>query len=200
MPPEQIVVRSDSPKLPGLQADGWVVTARSWGAQANASDVDTDALAALAVRGRDHGVIREMNDADLRAVLELDSATLGDYPGGVATHHAPLTASTAAVTPRRRGFGVFDEAGRAVAITFIDVDIDGKSAETDFTVVAADFRGLGIGSAVKAASVLALLRDGIEVFRTGGAAENARSLALNLRLGYVVDEEWITLSPPLPSL
>ncbi|MBO1738591.1 acetyltransferase [Leifsonia sp. TF02-11] len=192
---EQVVVRSDDTRRAELEAAGWVVSSRSWAAQLTASRIDVDALSTMVQRGRRHGDIREIGDADLTSVLALDSATLADYPGGVANRHSALTMSTARVTGARRGFGVFDDEGRVVAVTF--VDIDGRRAETDFTVVAAGSRGLGIGSAVKAASVLALLRDGIEIFRTGGAAENVAILASNMSLGYVVDEEWVTLSPPL---
>ncbi|GGI41925.1 hypothetical protein GCM10010988_36470 [Cnuibacter physcomitrellae] len=67
--------------------------------------------------------------------------------------------------------------------------------ETDFTVVDAPWRGRGIGAAVKAASVLALLGEGQTRFRTGGDAGNAASLGASLALGYVVDEEWLTLAP-----
>lgn len=97
------------------------------------------------------------------------------------------------MTSARRGFGVFADDGRALSISYVDVDQ--RRAETDFTVVAAGSRRRGLATAVKAASVLALLRDGVEVFRTGGAEENTAILAANLRLGYVVDEEWVTLAP-----
>ncbi|WP_238335700.1 acetyltransferase [Serinicoccus kebangsaanensis] len=173
--------------------DGWRVVARSWAAQLTAARIDADALSDIVRRGRRHGTLRELDGGDVEPVLALDSATLGDYPGGIATQHTPLTRSTAWATPARRGFGAFDEAGRAIAITF--VDLDGQHAETDFTVVVRERRGLGLGTAVKAASVLTLRAEGVEVFRTGGSAENSAGLASNLALGYVVDEEWVTLSP-----
>lgn len=73
------------------------------------------------------------------------------------------------------------------------VDIDGRTAETNFTVVAAEYRGLGVGTAVKALSVHTLIAEGVETLRTGGAAENVAILTANRRLGYAVDEEWVTL-------
>lgn len=190
----QVVLRGDDLRRAELEADGWVVVSRSWGAQLTESMVDVDALSALVRSGGRHGDVRELAEADLPAVLALDASTLADYPGGMATRHDPLTEESSRLTPDRLGFGVFDAGGRALAVTF--VDIDGHQAETDFTVVASEFRGLGIGAAVKAASVLALLSRGIEVFRTGGAAENAAILATNQRLGYVIDEQWVTLAPP----
>jgi GNAT superfamily N-acetyltransferase len=72
-----------------------------------------------------------------------------------------------------------------------------EAVETDFTVVARGWRGRGLGSAVKAASVLALLADGHRRFRTGGATENGASVAAAHSLGYIVDERWLTLAPPV---
>lgn len=194
MQTEQIVMRSDDARRHALVAAGWVVTSRSWAAELATARVSIDVLSVLTERGRRAGSVREMVDADLGSVLALDSATLADYPGGVATQHVALTPSTARVTGTRRAFGIIDDDGRALAVTYLDVA--GGRAETDFTVVAADHRGRGLGTAVKAASVLTLARDGVEVFRTGGSAENAAILRANLRLGYVVDEEWLTLSAP----
>lgn len=57
-------------------------------------------------------------------------------------------------------------------------------------------RGLGLGTAVKAASILSLVREGVDVFRTGGAEKNRVILRSNQHLGYRVDEEWLTFSPP----
>lgn len=123
----------------------------------------------------------------------MDERTLSDYPGDVATAHAPLTPEGAVPTAARRGWGAFDERGSLVALTFVAVEP--HVVETDFTVVDAPWRGRGIGAAVKAASVLALLDEGHTRFRTGGDAGNAASLGASLALGYVVDEEWLTLAP-----
>lgn len=152
-----------------------------------------DDLSGAVQRGSRHGEIREIGDADIDSVLLLDGATLADYPGGVATQHRPLTRSTARVSRTRRGFGVVDGDGLVLAVTYVDVD--GRTAETEFTVVATEVRGLGIGTAVKAASILSLVREGVDVFRTGGSEENAAILRSNESLGYLVDEEWLTFSP-----
>lgn len=191
---KHVVVRSNNPRRAELEDEGWVVVARSWAAELNASNVDVEALSGFVQHGLRHGEVREIEDSDVAQLLAIDAATLTDYPGGIATQHSPLTVATARITSSRRGFGVFDDAGLALAVTF--VDITEQVADTDFTVVATSYRGLGIGSAIKAASVLALLREGVLTFRTGGAAENTAILAVNQRLGYVIDEEWVTLEAP----
>jgi hypothetical protein len=189
-----VVLRSDDPRRATLEAEGWRVIARSWAAQLEAGNADRDHLARLMHRAAAVGTLRELTAPDTPAALDLDARTLDDYPGGVATAHAPMTPKTAAVSPNRRGFGVARD-DTLIAMTF--VDRHGTHAETDFTVVASQRRGRGLGTAVKAASVLALLDDGVGVFRTGGSADNAASIAANRAVGYVIDEEWLTLAPEL---
>ncbi|WIB68909.1 hypothetical protein DEI93_07735 [Curtobacterium sp. MCBD17_035] len=74
------------------------------------------------------------------------------------------------------------------------MDIDGVEAETHFTVVHRAWRGRGLGIAVKAASVLTLAAEGVTRFRTGGSVDNVAILRANDALGYVRDEEWVTLA------
>jgi GNAT superfamily N-acetyltransferase len=188
------IVAVTDPRLPELLADGWRVAHRSWAAQLDADRVDRDALVRMVGAATQGGrrTIRPLAGEDVPAVLALDRLTLGDYPGGDATRHPALTPVRAAPGPRRFGSGVFDEGGLLLAITYVDVSADAR-AETDFTVVRPGHRGRGLGRAVKAASVLALLERRVRVFRTGGAAENTAIIAVNRALGYVRDEEWVTL-------
>lgn len=187
------VMRAEDPNRAELQARGWRLVARSWAAQLNAAAVDRAHLHRLIRRVEPVGIVRELQAGDAPAVLALDRATIDDYPGGVATTHEPLSFEQATVGSQRRGFGVIGD-GELMAMTFLDVD--GCHAETDFTVVRQPCRGLGLGAAVKAAAVLALLDDGIGRFRTGGSADNAASLGANRSVGFVIDEEWVTLAPP----
>jgi hypothetical protein len=197
MSAEPVIARSDDPRVVRLAAERWVVTARSWGAQLDAADVDPARLRALVARVTGSAVLRELGPDDARAVLALDAATLADYPGGPATRHAGLSPDSARVSASgRRGFGAFDAGGALLAMTFVDLDPAGRAAETDVTVVVADRRGQGLGTAVKAASVLALLEAGVTAFRTGGSSENAAIIAAGAALGYGIDEEWLTLEAP----
>jgi hypothetical protein len=189
------VLPADAPERAELEAQGWTVVARSFGAQLDSHAVDQPRLQGLVARTADVGSVRELSHADVDAVLALDALTIGDYPGSIATQHTPLDRQRATPSESRRAFGVVLGSGELVAMTFVDVDVDGSDAETDFTVVHPAWRERGFGVAAKAASVLALLADGVTRFRTGGSADNAAILAANDVVGYVRDEEWVTLAP-----
>ena len=197
MSAEPVIARSDDPRVARLVEEGWIVTARSWGAQLDAADAEPDRLRALVARVAGSAVLRELGPDDADAILALDAATLDDYPGGPATRHAAFTPEgVRAPTSGRRGYGAFDAGGALLAMTFVDLDPTGQAAETDVTVVDAAHRGRGLGAGVKAASVLALLGAGVMAFRTGGSRENAAIIAAGAALGYRIDEEWLTLEAP----
>lgn len=187
------VLPADAPERAELEAQGWTVVARSFGAQLDAHAVDEPRLQGRVARAAEVGSVHELSAADIHAVLALDALTIGDYPGSIAMQHTPLDRQRATPSASRRAFGVVLGSGELVAMTFVDVD--GSDAETDFTVVHPDWRGRGLGVAAKAASVLALLTDGVTRFRTGGSADNVAILAANDVVGYVRDEEWVTLEP-----
>ncbi|NQX35050.1 acetyltransferase [Herbiconiux sp. VKM Ac-2851] len=219
---DAVTVRADAPATADLVRAGWTAVASSWAAELRVPVADEAAVVArlerLVARVSPLARIRELTPADADAALALDRATLADYPGGPATRHDPLTPTTARPAAGRRAWGAFptDAATAAapslLAMTFtvepaaarasvspVDpepVDPGVEAVETDFTVVARGWRGRGLGSAVKAASVLALLADGHRRFRTGGATENTASLAAAHTLGYTIDERWLTLEPP----
>lgn len=194
MDTQRAVMRADDPRRRELETQGWTTVARSWGAALDSASIDTEVAAALVTRAATCGAAREVQNADVPQILALDALTARDYPGDIATRHEPLTSRTARVGGGRRAFGVFAQ-GRALAVTYLD--LSGHLAEIDFTVVTPELRHRGLGSAVKAASLLALIREGVTAFRTGGSSENTAILAINQRLGFVVDEQWVTLVPPM---
>ncbi|SKC65878.1 GNAT family N-acetyltransferase [Krasilnikoviella flava] len=186
----KVVLRDGSPEAAAALAAGARVVARSWGAGLSVEVVDArvwerarEAVAGLAV-------LRELTPDDRDSILRLDRDTVADYPGDVATTHRPLTAGAPTPAPGRRAFGAV-VGQELVAMTFVDVD--GDRAETHFTVVARAWRGRGLASAVKALSLGALAGAGVHRFRTGGSFENRAIIAVNEALGYVRDEEWLTL-------
>ena len=183
------VLQEADPEAAALLGDGWRIVQRSWGARLR--DLDAERLAALvsAPQGYEVAEVGMESDAGIAA---LEAGVRSDYPGGSTT--APEVHDEAALAALRAGGTRFFAAlhgGEVVAVTAIRGG--GDHAETDFTAVARDHRRQGLAEAVKAASVLALLGDGAVVFGTGGAEENAASLAMNARLGYVVTERWLTL-------
>lgn len=196
MPDDVVVLPADDPRCQSLSADGWRVTARSWAARLGVRPHHSSKWRAAVARLAATDSHREMREDDVPAALALDAATAGDYPGSVATAHEPLTPARAMPSERRRGFGVFDEGGELVAMTFLDIGADGESAEVDFTVVAPQRRRQGLATAVKAASLLALMEHGVTLVRTGGSDENHGILAANHALGFCLDEHWVTMSPP----
>jgi predicted GNAT family acetyltransferase len=175
-----------------LEAQGWFVIARSWGAALVVNDQQRDRLRLLVDRARPLVRIREIEAKDVGAVMALDRATVEDYPGDIATAHEALTTVSANPTAAHRGWGAFTAESELVAMTFADIGPD--VTETDFTVVRRDRRSQGLGSAVKAACVLALADEGHTVFRTGGSMDNSASIAANRAVGYELDEEWLTFA------
>jgi GNAT superfamily N-acetyltransferase len=185
------VLRADDPGVPGLLEAGWTVAHRSWGARLHDPDPAARRLL-VAVAGYR---IEEAGPERDAAISALEAGVREDYPGGPAT--APAGHDWGALTALRadgtRFFAAVHPVDGLVAVTAIRRGAD--RAETDFTSVARDHRRRGLAEAVKAASVLALVGEGASVFGTGGAEENAASLAMNARLGYVVTERWLTLVP-----
>lgn len=188
---ELLVLPATSAQAVAALADGARVVARSWGAGLRAGAVDPGTLERALRAVADRVSLRELTVADRAAVLALDHDTHRDYPGNVATQHRPLTPDDAAPSARRRGFGAF-AGDELVAMTFVDVEE--ADAETDFTVVAASWRGHGLSTAVKALSIRTLVAEGVRTFRTGGSSDNPAIICANRSLGYVQDEEWLTLA------
>ena len=191
----QRVVRADTEEAVALAREGWTVVARSWAAQLDASTCDENRLRELLRPAEAVGTVRALTPADVASILELDAATISDYPGGKATRRAPLTPATATVGESRRAHGVVEPDGTLVAVTFVDIADAG--AEIDFTAVTRTRRRMGLATAVKAASVLDMLAHGVRQVRTGGADENVAILAANRAIGFVIDEHWLTLAPSM---
>ncbi|GIJ00582.1 hypothetical protein CLV28_1180 [Sediminihabitans luteus] len=218
-----IVLPSTDPRVPSLLADGWVVVAESWGARLRLrSDADLDPARAALARAVAAGVVvEELTGDDVPdEVAALEALTHPDYPQTPATPHTLLGADDVAALVRDgvRFFGAraahgggsgarpdgpgaedarwTSSAPRPVpALTAVTgVRREGERAETEFTSVHPDHRRDGLATAVKAASVLALAAEGVRVLGTGGAQVNAASVRMNERLGYVLEERWLTLA------
>ncbi len=187
--PSPKVLPAADPQVAQLCARGWKITEESFGAELQITPGVRQQLASLDTPDL---CIRPLDADDMSCILALDALTLGDYPGGVATAHAPLTRTTACPTPARRAWGAFRDR-ELVAMTWFDTDASGTFVEIDFTVVAANWRGRGVATALKAAAIVVLANAGVDRVRTGGSMRNTAIIRTNETLGFVIDEHWVTL-------
>jgi GNAT superfamily N-acetyltransferase len=192
--PDFEIVRDDDPRRAVLEQAGYTPAGESWGARLR--NPDRALLDAAVLRAAAAGLsVRELDPEYAQALCELETTNSADYPYTPATPH---TARDLAGTQNLwleggRVFGALD-GERLVGATVIQAFED--RAETVFTSVLPDYRAKGIGQAVKAASILALLADGYTLFGTGGAGLNVASLGANEALGYTITERWRSYRPP----
>lgn len=192
-----LVLRDDDPQVAVLLDAGARVVATSWGAVLHVAEPPpADLLARLdrqVDRARRAGAqVGELDVGRAGELLTLQEANRADYSQdpSMALPPADLAATRAQWDDGGRVFGAHVD-GRLVAATVMRVRED--RAETLFTSVLRTHRRRGLGAAVKACGVRTLVDVGVRTLRTGGAGDNAASLAANRALGYVVDEHWLTL-------
>ncbi len=198
-----LVLPADAPRRVELERRGWRVVARSFGAQLDGDAVDRTRLRALVDRA---GLpVRALDVADVDAVLALDAADHRTQPGQCRDAARAVRPERATPSATRRGFGAWS-GDDLVAMTFVDVLVgDDGAAETGRP------RWSAAGHRVTVRSTAARDRDRAEgrvgpraprrrrdPFRTGGSADNPAIIAANTALGYVRDEEWVTLEPGAP--
>jgi RimJ/RimL family protein N-acetyltransferase len=190
-----VLVREDDPRCAELETEGYEVVGYSWGANLRLDDSSDLAMFDERVRRvRNEGFnIRELSTADLAKVGEVELANVNDYPQSAATHHEMPTLEllVGMIHAEVRFWGVFLE-GKLAAVT--SLERNDQRWNTKFTSVLAEYRGRGLGAAVKAASILTLFNEGVRWFSTGGAASNEASLGANRTLGYVLEPTWRTYS------
>ncbi|WP_460511508.1 acetyltransferase [Frigoribacterium salinisoli] len=193
--PEVRVVRSDDPEARRLVDAGWRPVGESWGARLRLGEPPELApLRALVARAVEAGwSVRELEAADDPAVVAHEAATRDDYPVTPATEPDVVTAEGLQElrAEGHRAFGALDARDALAAVTVVGRRPD--RVETLWTSVRREHRRRGLAAAVKAASVVALAGEGARVFGTGGAQVNAAALAANARLGYLVEERWLSL-------
>lgn len=192
------MLEATDPRVDELIAAGHRIVAESWGARLRIRSGAELAPARLATaRARAQGfTLRELDAEWTDPIAEVDALSAADYPVTPATPPPNLTPADIATMFGRgtRFFGALDPAGTLVAITALTPLPD--RVETEFTSVHPQWRRRGLAVAVKAASILAWVREGATVFGTGGAQVNAGSIAMNERLGYELVERWLSLAAP----
>jgi GNAT superfamily N-acetyltransferase len=189
--PDVTVLRADDPRCRDLEAAGYRLVGESWGARLRLPTPQGLALQQAAVaRVQALGfTVLELGPAAAEALHRLEAANHPDYPFTPATaHHLRDPGATRALwADGKRIFGALDKRLLVAATVIGRTD---RHGETEFTSVLGDYRGRGIGQAVKAASILALASEGVVTFGTGGAGLNEASLRANRALGYVLEERW----------
>lgn len=101
--------------------------------------------------------------------------------------------------PKDAFFVAVDDATGAVA-GYASLIYDAASttvAYHDMTAVRRAFRGRGIATALKRATIAWAIQHGLEALDTGNDEENAPMRAVNLALGYQPRPDWIGLQGPL---
>ncbi|MDH2902992.1 MAG: hypothetical protein PXZ08_03465 [Actinomycetota bacterium] len=188
-------MREDDPRCTELETEGYEVIGYSWGANLRFDDSSDLTLFDERVRRvRNEGfTIRELSSNELSGIAEVEFANVSDYPQSAATRHEmpTLVHLNDMIHAGVRFWGVLLK-GRLVAVT--SLERLGQRWNTKFTSVLAEYRGRGIGVAVKAASISTLFNEGERWFSTGGAASNEASLGANKALGYVLEPAWRTYS------
>lgn len=190
-----VVVRADDARCQELEATGYVIVGESWGARLRlAEPPDPSVLERALERVRTLGFdVAELDDDAAEALHALETANHPDYPFTPATAHEVRSPEGTRTlwTEGKRVFGALDGTELVAATVIERAENHG---ETLFTSVLAPYRGRGIGTAVKAASVVALASQGVRTFGTGGAGVNEASLGANRALGYVIEERWRSYS------
>lgn len=193
-----LVLRDDDPQVAVLLAAGARVVATSWGAVLRVAEPPPAELLARLDRQvesarRVGAQVDELDVGRAGELLALQEANRADYSQNPSMALPPVdvAATRAQWDHGGRVFGAHVD-GRLVAATVMRVQED--HAETLFTSVLRTHRRRGLGVAVKACGVRLLVDAGVRTLRTGGAGDNVASLAANRVLGYVVDEQWLTLA------
>ncbi|QYH36804.1 GNAT family N-acetyltransferase [Salinibacterium sp. M195] len=186
-----VIVREDDPRCSALEANGYRIVGRSWGARLRlAEKPDLRRLEQVVTKVQATGiVVQELDASFANALFDLELANNADYPFTPATHQPlPVMSEVEGLWLHgQRVFGALDD-GRLVGAVVGKVN-DGVG-DNDFASVLADYRGTGVGAAVAAASIIAFANDGVRTFAAGGAGANDASLGLVRSMGFTVEEQW----------
>lgn len=192
------VVREDwSEQVDFLQSTGFANVWQSYGAALDLQrDFDPERFAPQLERLYLDGFeVREWQAGEDPAPLhELQTQFEKDSPATPATLPERLSlAEFAAALPQRRTW-VLWRGAEAVAMTAFE---NTASPDNLGTITRRDWRGQGLATALKAAALTELRREGVPHTTTGGALANLPMLRVNLRLGYRLEPMWLTFERQL---
>lgn len=149
-----------------------------------------------------------------RRVFELERETLRDVPSpeSVTSHreelsHDEVEEQFTRYVERvinhpdrpRDAYFVARRGGEYVGLTYFEVDREHQRAEIMMTGVKKDYRGAGIGTALKVRGAQWAREHGYRSIVTGNDTVNLPILAINERMGFVREPEMIFFEKPLSS-
>lgn len=188
---DAVIVRDDDPRCAELEADGYLIVGRSWGARLLLQEPpELSSLQRMVASVEASGVvIRELDASFANALFELESANNADYPFTPATFQPPpdmMTIENYWVSGKRIFGATVDDHLVGVVVGTVNNGV----GDNEFASVLKEYRKTGIGAAISAASILAFSEDGIRTFTAGGAGQNDASLGLVRSVGFIVEEQW----------
>lgn len=186
-----VIVRDDDPRCLELEADGYRIVGRFWGARLRLAETpDLTRFERVVAKVEATGiVVQELDASFAKALFDLESANNVDYPFTPATYQPPpvLSEILGFWKNGKRVFGALDD-GRLVGAV-VGVVNDGVG-DNDFASVLENYRGTGVGGAIAAASIIAFADDGVRTFTAGGAGMDDASLGLVRSMGFTLEEQW----------
>ncbi|MEV6967697.1 GNAT family N-acetyltransferase [Hamadaea sp. NPDC051192] len=123
-----------------------------------------------------------------RTLWDVHERTVPDMPGSRTAVRRPYAGFEHAVLSRRsfRADGAFlaFAGGEAVGLAIVSSQPEAGTMNHNFTGVLPQWRGRGVASALKRATIRYARDLGVATLRAGNDAENAPMLAINARYGY----------------
>jgi len=191
------IVKSVDSKCAELEGLGYVIVGESWGAHMTLKEplnLTTYELAInKAIENEFHLEVLSAETAE--QVLELEIANNADYPFTPATEHKmpSLDSVSKLWSPNSWVFGAYkDDLLVGVGAT----SRGQRGVNIDFGSVRRDYRGIGLGFAIASLGVVHHAHLGDRKFSTGGAAINEASKATIIKLGFAIDETWLSYKAP----
>lgn len=192
------ILRDTDSRCTALEASGYTLVGESWGARLRLDEKADLRSYNQAVHGAStRGIeIQQLGIESAAELLELELINNADYPYTPATFHAiPTLESIEALWNAASDVVGALEGEKLVGV--ISTSRAGEIVELDFASVLSDYRGMGIGKALAAFAILQWVKQGVEVFATGGASVNEASLGTVRSLGFSVEERWRSYQAPL---
>ncbi|NUR51885.1 MAG: GNAT family N-acetyltransferase [Hamadaea sp.] len=169
---------------------GYRVVRRAYHSYLTVADVDPGLLAEPDPPGVEVTTLAALGDGEQarRTLWDVHERTVPDMPGSRTAARRPYAEFAEAVLGRRwfRADGAFlaFAGGVAVGLAIVSFQPESDSMNHTFTGVLPEWRGRGVASALKRATIRYARQVGVATMRAGNDAANAPMLAINARFGY----------------